>query len=290
MKQDEIISELVKAIVTEEVNRQSTVPSGLSAEDLKLAKRAAIWNRSSIPTPAALGHWRPTGSRADYLAATPARLGVGRTGTRVLTETRLNFLVDHAAARDAVASLVDPEVLKAHGFIGLHSAAEDKREFLARPDLGRRLSQESLQVVKSKAVKGPQVQIAAVDGLSATAITVNLPLIMPPLLAELQRLGIRTGTPFLVNNGRVVAGDELARVTGADVLCLLVGERPGLKTAESMGIYITYMKGRSFNEAMRFVVSNIHKDGLKPEDAARQVAGLCRKALDEKKTGVDFSA
>jgi ethanolamine ammonia-lyase small subunit len=293
VKRDEIIADLVRSVVAEEASRTSGAarrPTGISPQDVKLAKRAAVWLGTSVASPGNPGAWSPAGTQQEYLASTPARLGVGRAGTRTRTTTSLDFLVDHAAARDAVASMVDPGVASALGFVPLASMAEDKRQFLARPDLGRRLSEESLKIVRQKATKSPQVQLAAVDGLSATALTVNLPLVVPALMAEFQRLGIRTGTPFVVHNGRVVAGDELARATGAEVLCLLVGERPGLKTAESMGAYVTFMKARNFNEAMRYVVSNIHKDGLKPDEAARQIAALCRKALDEKKTGVDFSS
>ncbi len=293
MKRDEIIAELVKSVAAEEANRipgTTRCPAGIGAQDLKLAKRAAVWLGTSVASFGNPAVWSPAGTRQEYLDSTPARLGVGRAGTRTRTVTSLDFLVDHAAARDAVGSTVDPGVASALGFVLLASMAEDKRQFLARPDLGRRLSEESLKIVRQKAARSPQVQLAAVDGLSATALTVNLPLVVPALMEEFSSLGIRTGTPFVVRNGRVVAGDELARATGAEVLCLLVGERPGLKTAESMGAYVTYMKARNFNEAMRYVVSNIHRDGLKPDEAARQIASLCRKALEEKKTGVDFSS
>ena len=173
------------------------------------------------------------------------------------------------------------------GLVALKSAAGDRTRFLRRPDLGRRLDDASREIVQKKGVRGPQVQIVAVDGLSAEALTANLPKILPTLNKELAAAGIRTGTPFLVNLGRVVCADEVARLTGAEVLLLLVGERPGLKTAESMGAYVTYMKVRQFNEAMRNVISNIHAGGLPPEEAVGGIIQNIRNALRDKRTGVD---
>ncbi len=262
------------------------VPKKPDPEDVALAKRVAEWMGGKPPLPPALGTWRPAGDRAFYLGKTPARLGVGRAGTRVRTDTLLAFWADHAAARDAVWSDVDPDVAARLGLVPLRSAARDKREFLLRPDLGRRLDEESLAAVRAKGVKSPQVQVVAADGLSATALNVNLPRVLPVLTGELQRAGVRLGTPFVIRNGRVACGDDVARAVDADVLCLLVGERPGLKSAESLGAYVTWMRVRDFNESMRSVISNIHQGGLVPEAGARQVAALCLKALRERRTGV----
>lgn len=265
-----------------------TPPKAPEPRDVALAKRVAEWMGAKPPLPPALGTWRPAGDRAFYLGRTPARLGVGRAGTRVRTQTLIEFWADHAAARDAVWSDVDPEVIAKLGLVPLRSAARDKREYLLRPDLGRRLDEESLKTVREKGVKTPQVQIVAADGLSATALNVNLGRVWPVLTAELQRAGVRLGTPFVIRNGRVASGDEVARAVDADVLCLLVGERPGLKSAESLGAYVTWMRVRDFNESMRSVVSNIHQGGLRPEEGARQVAALCLKALRERRTGVEM--
>jgi ethanolamine ammonia-lyase small subunit len=263
------------------------VAPGLGPEELKLAKKVAAWLGAEHPPLPWAGSWRPAGSRAYYLSRTPARLGVGRAGTRYRTETVLSFLSDHAAARDAVWSDLDAQVLGQLRFVALRSAAADKREFLARPDLGRRLNADSLALVQKVGEKNPQVQVVVADGLSATACNVNVPLVLPVLEAELRRAGVGVGTYFAISNGRVACADEVARATGADLLCLLVGERPGLKTAESMGAYVTYMKVKGFNEAMRSVISNIHKGGLVPEQGAREIAALCLRGLSQKRTGVD---
>jgi len=235
------------------------------------------------------GKWQPVGNRTFYLTRTPARLGVGRVGTRYRTETVLDFLADHAAARDAVASQLDPEMCRELGLVQLQSAAEDKREFLARPDLGRSLSADSAAQVHAEGAKSADVQIVVGDGLSAAALNANLPAILPILLAELKRGGASVGTLFAVGNARVACGDEVARATDAEVLCTMVGERPGLKTAESMGAYVTYMKVKDLNESMRNMISNIHAGGLTPEQGAKEIAALCLRALRDKRTGVEFS-
>jgi len=262
-------------------------PRKETPEDLALAKRAALWMGAPLPLPPILARWRPRGDRSFYLARTPARLGVGSAGVRYRTTTILQFQEDHAAARDAVASTVDPQVAASLGLVPLQSAAKDRAVFLRRPDLGRRLSDASREIVQKQGIRGPQVQIVAVDGLSAQALNTNLPLLLPPLTRALTQAGVRLGTPFVVSLGRVVVADEVARLTGAEVLCLLVGERPGLKTAESMGAYVTYMKVRQFNEAMRNVISNIHAGGLPPTEAAIQVAETVLRALRDKRTGVE---
>ena len=293
---DSALRNLVRRLVEQEVAAGASrtkpltdrpAPKAPAPEAFSLAKRVVEWLGGKPPPPPALGTFRPAGDRRFYLSHTPARLGVGRAGTRCRTDTVLAFWADHAAARDAVHSDVDPELIARLGLVPLRSAASDKREFLLRPDLGRRLSDESRAIVQQKGVKNPQVQIVAADGLSATALNVNLPIVLPVLNAELQRAGVRLGTPFAIQNGRVACADEVARLVDADVLCLLVGERPGLKSAESMGAYVTYMRVKSFNEAMRNVISNIHRGGLPPEQGAKQVAALCLKALRERRTGVE---
>jgi ethanolamine ammonia-lyase small subunit len=261
----------------------------LPPDELLLAKKVANWIGAEFPTMPWAGKWRPAGNRDYYLSKTPARLAVGRVGTRYRTETVLNFIADHAAARDAVHSDLDGEMLGKLGFTALQSAAPDKKEFLARPDLGRRLSEDSQNLVRQHGARSPQVQVVAADGLSAAAINVNLPLVYPALATELQGAGVKLGTPFGISNSRVACGDEVARALDADVLVLLVGERPGLKTAESMGAYVTYMKVKDFNEAMRSVISNIHSGGLKPTEGAHEIAKLALRALRDKRTGVEMS-
>ena len=257
-----------------------------SPDRVALGKKVSRWAGLPLaPTPAT-GAWAPAGSRADYLAQTVARLGVGRVGARYRTDTILSFQADHAAARDAVASDLDPGMMAAYGLVHLDSATRDRQEFLVRPDLGRTLSPASLATVQQRCVRGAKLQLAAVDGLSAAAINENLPLVFPVIVERMKAAGVSLGTPCCISRGRVAAGDHLADNTDAEVLCLLVGERPGLNTACSMGIYITYMKVDDFSEAMRYLISNVHAGGLQPVAGANQAADLILQALREKRTGV----
>ena len=263
---------------------------GVTPVKLQLAKKAAEWLGSEMPPLPWFGSWRPTGDARHYLSRTPARLSVGNAGCRYRTATILSFLTDHAAAKDAVQSDMDAGMFEELGVVPLISAAADKQQFLARPDLGRSLSAESADIVRQRGERGPQVQIVVGDGLSSTAINVNLKRLLPEVEAGLRRNGVRLGTTFGIANSRVAAGDEVARIVDTEVLCMIVGERPGLKTAESMGVYVTYMKVPQLNEAMRFMISNIHAGGLPPAtEGATQIVDLCLKALREKKTGVDMS-
>jgi ethanolamine ammonia-lyase small subunit len=265
---------------------ESAKTASSPADDLPLAKRVALWMGRSLPAPPALGRWQKAGDAAFYVSRTPARLGVGRAGTRYRTDTLLSFQTDHAAARDAVTSSLDAAVLSRLGFVELHSAAADKREFLVRPDLGRRLSAEAEQTVKDRGLRAPEVQIVAADGLSATAVNTNLPIVYPELVSVLSKAGLRMGTPFAIHEGRVASADHVARLVDTQVLCLLVGERPGLKTAASMGAYVTWFRVHDFNESKRSVISNIHAGGLAPLEGAHQVAALVLRASREKRTGV----
>ena len=166
--------------------------------------------------------------------ATTARIGVGRCGPRENTQTVLTLRADHAKARDAVFTSVDEKVLESLGLFTVQTCCADKNTYVTRPDLGRKLSEEACQTILSRCEKRPDVQIFAADGLSSTAVEASLPKILPVLLDSLQALGLKTGTPFFVRFGRVGVEDHVAEVLGAKVVCVLLGERPGLATAESM--------------------------------------------------------
>ena len=219
---------------------------------------------------------------------TTARIGVGRAGPRLKTQTLLALRADHAQARDAVMKDVDPKVLEEAGLFCVQSLCEDKDTYITRPDLGRQLSPEAVRTLKEKCIPNPDVQIYISDGLSSTAVEANARKILPVITEALQAKGLKVGTPFYLRFGRVGAQEHIAETLGAKVVCTLLGERPGLATAESMSAYITYNAYVGMPESKRTVVSNIHKDGTAAVEAGAYVAEVIAKILEQKASGVDL--
>ena len=219
---------------------------------------------------------------------TTARIGVGRAGPRLNTQTMLTLRADHAKARDSVFADVDPALLTRLGLFAVQTQCDCKDTYLTRPDLGRKLNDEAVRTIGEKCVKNPDVQIYASDGLSSAAIEANLERILPALTEGLTAKGLKVGTPFFVRFGRVAAEDHIAEILGAKVVCVLIGERPGLATAESMSAYIVYDAHVGIPEAKRTVVSNIHKDGLTAVEAGAYITEVIEQILRQQKSGVDL--
>ncbi|MDR1916823.1 MAG: ethanolamine ammonia-lyase subunit EutC [Synergistaceae bacterium] len=219
---------------------------------------------------------------------TNARIGVGRAGCRYNTQTLITLRADHAAARDAVMTDINQKVLDDLKLFTVESRCGSKNEFLTRPDLGRLLSDQSEIMIREKCAPNPDIQIFAADGLSSTAITANLPDLMPSLLIGLKNKNVSIGTPFFVRNGRVGIMEPVAEILGAKVTCVLIGERPGLATAESMSSYIAYDAKTGMDESKRTVVSNIHRRGIPAVEAGAYLADLLCKILRAKASGVDL--
>lgn len=219
-------------------------------------------------------------------ATTPARIGIGRAGARMKTASLLKFLADHAVAQDAVFADVSPEFLSRMNLLAVQSSARNKEEFLTHPELGRRLSEEGIQTIIQKCEKNIQVQIIVVDGLSSSAIEANIPDLLPALTQGLAVAGIKTGTTFFVRYGRVWVEDPVANFLNADVVISLIGERPGLGTAESLSAYIIYRPDETTVEADRTVISNIHKGGIPPAEAGAHLSDVVKQILKAKASGV----
>jgi len=227
----------------------------------------------------------------EYLsmkAKTPARVGVWRAGPRYKTETLLRFRADHAVAMDAVFTNVSEEILEEMNLFTVKTKCRDKDEYLTRPDLGRKFDDEEIKKIKDKCKLNPQVQIVVADGLSSTAIEANIKDILPVINQGLEGYGVKTGTPFFIKFGRVPSMDVVSEVTKADVTCLLVGERPGLATGESMSAYIAYKSTVGMPEARRTVVSNIHQGGTAAVEAGAHIAHVIKEMLDQKASGLDL--
>ena len=212
---------------------------------------------------------------AELKMNAPCRLGIGKAGARYNTLPQLEFRAAHSAAQDAVFNDVDAEF-------------DSKDTYLTRPDLGRKLSPEAVETIKAKCKKNPTVQIYVADGLSSAAVAANIGDLLPAIMQGLESYKIDVGTPFFVKYGRVGVMDEISELTGATVTCTLIGERPGLITAESMSAYIAYKATVGMPEARRTVVSNIHRAGTIPAEAGAHIAEIIKIMLDKKASGTDL--
>ena len=221
---------------------------------------------------------------------TPARLGNGRAGPRYKTLTMLRFRADHAAAQDAVFSQVGEDFAAKNGMAEVQTKCHDKDEYLTRPDHGRCFDEENQKKIRAAVHGTPRVQIVVGDGLSSAAITANAMDCLESIREGLKLKGIDPGTPIFVRYCRVGAGDAIGDVTGCELVCMLVGERPGLVTDKSMSAYITYMPRTGVSESARTVVSNIHAQGTPAVEAGAHIAGLIGTILQKKVSGVGLHA
>ncbi|MHD0313303.1 ethanolamine ammonia-lyase subunit EutC [Fusobacterium varium] len=276
----EIISQVLKEMGTENKVREKEAEQ--TESDLQDITKIDLRDVIELKNPA---------NKAElmkYKKKTPARIGISRAGTRYTTNTMLRFRADHASAVDAVYTDVSEEFLNANNLFTIQTKCHSKDEYMTRPDLGRRLSEESITILKEKAKKSPKVEIFVSDGLSSTAIEANVEDTLPAIINGLKSYGIEAGTPFFLKYGRVGAADEVSEILDAEVTCVLIGERPGLATSESMSAYITYKGYVGIPESKRTVVSNIHKNGTPASEAGAHIAHIIKKILDAKASGQDL--
>ena len=217
---------------------------------------------------------------------TPARLGSGRAGPRYQTLTMLRFRADHAAAQDAVFSEIEADFAKEHDLLPTKTCCESKEQYLTRPDLGRRFDEHNAKTIRGVIDRSPRVQIVVGDGLSAAAIRANAVDCLMALKDGLRLRGIDTGKDIFVKYCRVGAGDAIGDITGCELVCMLVGERPGLVTDKSMSIYITYKPHTGVSESSRTVISNIHAQGTPAVEAGAYAAELIETILKKQVSGV----
>ncbi len=217
---------------------------------------------------------------------TPARLGSGKAGPRYKTLTMLRFRADHAATQDAVFSQVPEDYAEKNGLVSVQTKCHDKDEYLTRPDLGRCFDGENQKKIKAAVPNAPRVQLVVGDGLSSAAILANAMDCLQTIRDGLKLKGIDFSQPLFVRYCRVGAGDAIGDVTGCELVCVLVGERPGLVTGKSMSAYITYRPHTGVSESSRTVVSNIHAQGTPAVEAGAHVAELIEKILTKKVSGV----
>jgi ethanolamine ammonia-lyase small subunit len=226
------------------------------------------------------------------LARTPARVLVGRTGPAYRTSTWLQLRADHAAARDAVHAEVDlvrdfgAERIERFGLFEARTRAGSKAEYLRRPDLGRKFAPESCEMIRANCPAGCVLQVFIGDGLSATAVAAQVPELLDRLRDSATARGWSFGRPFLVRYCRVGVMNDVGDLLSPAVVVLLVGERPGLATAESLSAYLAYRPRTGHTDADRNLVSNVHARGVGPEEAARRIVALAERFRALGRSGV----
>ncbi|GEC87978.1 ethanolamine ammonia-lyase subunit EutC [Brevibacillus brevis] len=220
---------------------------------------------------------------------TPARIGIGRAGTRMKTGSYLQFRIDQAAARDAVMKTISPQLIESLQLPVLHSRATSMEEYLMNLDSGRMLSDESARWLEQNGDKNKDVQIVISDGLSTSACEATIPDLLPALMQGLSMRNISVGKPVFIHKGRVWIQDQVASIVNCKVVISLIGERPGLATAESLSAYMIYKPDANTVESDRTVISNIHKGGTLPIEAGAYLAELLEEILKYQASGVKLS-
>jgi ethanolamine ammonia-lyase small subunit len=228
---------------------------------------------------------------------TPARIALGRTGTSMPTSAQLDFQYAHAQARDAVHLPFDSAGLSAQlaergrASLLLHSAATDRNSYLQRPDLGRKLSDESAQTLRDYALANPggvDLAIVVADGLSALAVHRHTLPFLARMEDQIVNDGWSVSPVILVEQGRVAVADEIGELLGAKMVVILIGERPGLSSPDSLGLYFTYNPKVGLTDAYRNCISNVRLEGLSYGMAAHRLLYLMREACRRQLSGVNL--
>lgn len=224
----------------------------------------------------------------ELIKSTTARIGVGRAGPRYKTASLLLFQGDHAVTQDALYRDIDQKLLDEFGLFTVQTnVTGGKEQYLLRPDLGRQLNDEAKHVIAEKCIKNPNVQVVVGDGLSAEAIEANLRQIFPVIKQGVQAAGLSFGTPFHIKYCRVGILNDLGEALKADVVILLIGERPGLGRAESMSAYMAFKPKSGDSDADRDVVCNIFENGgTNPLEAGAFVVQIVQKMRQHQASGV----
>jgi ethanolamine ammonia-lyase small subunit len=232
---------------------------------------------------------------ARWRALTPARIGLGHSGASLPTAAHLAFQLAHARARDAVRERLDVAALAARlaplglATIGLRTAASDHLTYLQRPDLGRSLDAGSRErwLAVANAEPGPtDLCLVVADGLSARAVERHARPLLASLVPRLVEDGWRIGPAAVVEYGRVAVGDEIGALCQASLVAVLIGERPGLSSPDSLGIYVTWSPSVGRRDSDRNCISNVRPDGLPPELAADRLHFLLAEARRRQLTGI----
>ena len=226
---------------------------------------------------------------------TPARILGGRAGSSYRTRPQLELREAHAAAADAVhdeldlASNLGAAFCQQWKLFEVTTLATSKAEFLLRPDLGRRLSAQAGEEIKAQCQPNVDVQIVVGDGLSVAAVAAQVPQILPILWDGATRRGWHVGQPFVIRHCRVGVLNDIGELLSPEVTVLLIGERPGLATAESLSAYMAFRANREQSDADRNLISNIHARGTPPQQAATRILDLISAMMSRQISGTKLS-
>jgi ethanolamine ammonia-lyase small subunit len=224
-------------------------------------------------------------------AQTPARLLAGRSGAAYRTSTQLELREAHAAARDAVRAELNlftdlgDDFMRKWNLFEVCSRAASKDEYLLHPDLGRHLNDASRPEVSRRCTTGHDLQVVIGDGLSVTAVAVQIPRLLPRLCEGAKTRGWSVGPIFVIRHCRVGILNEIGELLGPRVAVLLIGERPGLATAESLSAYMAYRPKAADTDANRNLISNIHARGVSTEQATQRILNLAASMMKTHKSG-----
>ena len=282
--QEAVIQQIIERVLAQLEKEQLPLPtqpavSGVAIPDIT---KADLRQQYLVDTP------RDREAFAALKEKTPARVGVGHAGARYRTATMLRFQADHAAAQDAVFSDVPDAFLEEMHCTRFTTACQSRDEFLTRPDKCRTFLPETMAEIQKEIPSKLPVLLYLADGLSSTAVTANARDILPVIQNGLKGEGIACNDPFFVQYGRVGSMDALGDALSPEVVCVLLGERPGLVTAESMSAYIAYRPTAGMPESRRTVVANIHRGGTPPVEAGAFIVDLIQMMLKKKASGLDL--
>lgn len=225
---------------------------------------------------------------------TPARIALGRAGSGLPTGEVLRFALAHAQARDAVHTPFEAQSVEqgiaalGHETLRVASAALARDAYLRRPDLGRKLSAESRDALRAQGGGPVDLALVVADGLSSTAVHVQAVPFLAAFKGWIAEAGWSCAPVVIASQARVALGDEVGELLRARAVAVLIGERPGLSSPDSLGLYLTFAPKVGRTDAERNCISNVRGEGLSHEHAAFKLAWLLQQALARQLTGVSL--
>jgi len=266
----DLLEKIVREVVEETVRGPAKAPLVAAAEDCD----------DNCTPPKRVERVENAAEVRRVVDATPARVAQGRIGTRYTTAKYIELRAEHAIALDAVNSKLPDDFASKHGLVPLASRAKDHQHFLLHPDAGRRLDDASKERVVKEGTRGADIVVIIGDGLSAWAVEKQAPLLLPLLLQSLAAERFVVGKPLLVRHARIGVQDEIGLLLQAKSTIILVGERPGLGTGDSLSIYTAFNPRLNQDNAEKNCISNVRDLGFPPKEAAVECAKLMRRTFD----------